>query len=255
MAEVKWVKIVTDIFDNRKIKQIESLPEGDTIIVIWFKLLCLAGTINDNGNIYITQEIPYTDETLATQFNRPLKVIQLALHTFQSFGMIEIIDDILKVSNWEIYQNVEGMDRIREQNRLRKQKQRDREKQLLLDSHVTSRDSHAIDKNRIDKNRIEKIITIYEEEIGLLTPYQLDTLEGYLDDLSEEMIIEAIKRASRYNKKSLKYIEGILKNWVRCGYKTTADIKDIPKISKEEYKKAFEYIGVNKEELDKLYDN
>ena len=61
MAEVKWVKIVTDIFDNRKIKQIESLPEGDTIIVIWFKLLCLAGTINDNGNVYITQEIPYTD--------------------------------------------------------------------------------------------------------------------------------------------------------------------------------------------------
>lgn len=171
MAEVKWVKIVTDIFDNRKIKQIESLPEGDTIIVIWFKILCLAGTINDNGNIYITKEIPYTDETLATQFNRPLKTIQLALHTFQTFGMVEIIDDVLKVSNWENYQNIEGLEKIREQNRLRQQ--RYRENQRLLDSNVTVTQHNALDKNknRIDKNKIkdyegnvstENLTTLYD---------------------------------------------------------------------------------------------
>ena len=154
MAEVKWVKIVTDIFDNRKIKQIESLPEGDTIIVIWFKILCLAGTINDNGNIYITKEIPYTDETLATQFNRPLKTIQLALHTFQTFGMVEIIDDVLKVSNWENYQNIEGLEKIREQNRLRQQRYRENLK-CLLDSNVTITQHNALDKN---KNRIDKNI-------------------------------------------------------------------------------------------------
>ena len=226
MAEIKWVKIVTDIFDNRKIRQIESLPEGDTIIVIWFKLLCLAGTINDNGNIYITEEIPYTDETLATQFNRPLKIIQLALQTFQSFGMIEIIDDILKVSNWESYQNVAGMEKIREQTRKRVAKYR--ENQRLLDCNVTVTQSNATDKNRIDKNknRIDNIIKVYEEEIGTLTPFQLQKLESYLDDLSEEMIIEAIKRASTYNKKSLSYIEGILINWLQNDYKTLGDIKD-----------------------------
>lgn len=132
MAEIKWIKIVTDIFDNRKIRQIEVLPDGDTIIVIWFKLLCLAGIINDNGNIYITQEIPYTDETLATQFNRPLATIQLALRTFQSFGMVEIIDDMLKISNWENYQNIEGMEKVREQTRKRVQKYRERKKTELL---------------------------------------------------------------------------------------------------------------------------
>lgn len=225
MAEIKWIKIVTDIFDNRKIKQIESLPEGDTIIVIWFKLLCLAGVINDSGNIYITDEIPYTDETLSTQFNRPLKTIQLAMKTFQAFGMVEIIDDILKISNWENYQNIEGMEKVREQNRLRKQRQREREKLLLEESHDMSRDSHAIDKNK-NKNRIDKIIRIYNEEIGLATQNTIITLESYLDDLSDEMIIEAIKRASSYNKRSLKYIEGILKNWINNGYKTLGDIKD-----------------------------
>ena len=250
MAEVKWVKIVTDIFDNRKIKQIESLPEGDTIIVIWFKILCLAGTINDNGNIYITQEIPYTDETLATQFNRPLKTIQLALHTFQSFGMVEIIDDILRVSNWENYQNIAGLEKIREQTRKRVAKYR--ENQRLLGCNVTVTQRNAIDKNKnridIDKNNI---IKVYEDEIGFATQNTLLVLDDYSKDLSEEMIIEAIKRASKQNKKSLAYIEGILKNWLKNGYKTLADIKDTPKPSSKETKQAFDYLGVDYD----LYEN
>lgn len=234
MAEVKWIKIVTDIFDNRKIRQIEVLPDGDTIIVIWFKLLCLAGIINDNGNIYITQEIPYTEETLATQFSRPLATIQLAMRTFQSFGMVEIIDDVLKISNWENYQNVEGMDKIREQNRLRKQKQRQKEKQLLIESHVTSRDSHATDKNRIriDKNRIDKIIVVYEEEIGHATPTTLEILDSYLDDVTDEMIIKAIQIASTNNKKNLAYIKGILNSWISKGYKVLSDIDEQKKTTK-----------------------
>lgn len=124
MAEVKWIKIATEIFDNRKIKQIESLPDGDSVIIIWFKLLCLAGNINDNGMVHFTQEIPYTEQMLATQFNRPLSTVQMSLRTFEKFGMIEIINDILKISNWEKYQNVDKMNEIREYNRLAQQRHR-----------------------------------------------------------------------------------------------------------------------------------
>lgn len=159
MSDVKWIKMATNIFDNRKIRQIECLPDGDAIIVIWMKLLCLAGNINDSGMVYFTKEIPYTDQMMATQFNRPIATVQMAMRTFEQFGMVEIINDMLHISNWEKYQNIEGMDKIREQNRIRKQKQRERQKLLLEDnSHVKSRDSHATDKNRIeeDKNRIDK---------------------------------------------------------------------------------------------------
>lgn len=141
MSEIKWIKLATNIFDNRKIKLIESMPEGATMIVIWLKILCLAGNINDNGLIYLTCEIPYTDQMLATQFGVPLHVLQLAMNTFQSFEMIDIIDDVIHVSNWEKYQNIEGMKKVREQNRIRKQNQRAREK--LLAESVMSRDSHA----------------------------------------------------------------------------------------------------------------
>ena len=109
MADVKWIKITTDIFENRKIRQIEFLPDGDAIIVIWVKLLCLAGNINDSGFIYLTKEIPYTDQMLATQFNRPLATVQLALKTFEQFGMIEIIDNVLHISNWEKDQSVDRL--------------------------------------------------------------------------------------------------------------------------------------------------
>lgn len=114
--EVKWIKIVTDIFDNRKIRQIEVMPDGDSILVIWFKLICLAGRINDNGLVYVTEDIPYTDEMLAAQFNRPLATVRLALNIFQKFKMIEIVDDFLCLPSWEKYQSADRLEKMRANN-------------------------------------------------------------------------------------------------------------------------------------------
>ena len=148
MADVKWIKLAADIFDNRKIRQIEHMPEGDALIVVWLKLLVLAGNVNDGGLVYFTREIPYTDQLLATEFNRPLPVIQLAMATFRKFGMVDIIEDVIHISNWEKYQNTEGMDRIREQNRVRNIAYRER-KRLALHEHdvtVTSHDAPDIEE-------------------------------------------------------------------------------------------------------------
>lgn len=135
MAEVKWIKLATNVFNNRKIRLIESMPDGDTIIVIWFKLLMLAGEINDEGNIYFTKELAYTDQMLATVFDRPIATIQLSLKTFEEFGMIEIIDNIIHISNWEKYQNVAGLEKIREQTK--KRVARHREKRRIEQNIIT----------------------------------------------------------------------------------------------------------------------
>ena len=137
MAEVKWIKVSTDMFNSsRKIKQIEMMPEGDTILVIWLKLLLLAGLINDGGSIYITPEIPYTDEMLATELRRPLAMVKIALAIFERFGMIKIEDDIMKLSSWEKYQNIDGLDKIREQNRARQKKWYDKQKALPAEGEI-----------------------------------------------------------------------------------------------------------------------
>jgi len=149
MAEIKWIKITTDIFDDEKIKIIEKMPEGDTMLVIWLKLLTLAGKKNDHGFVYFTKEIPYTPEILSDIFGRESRLISLALNTFCSFGMIEIEKDIISVLNWDRHQNIEGMDKIREQNRIRQANYRERKQ--LPDSNVISRDSNGTDKIRLDK--------------------------------------------------------------------------------------------------------
>lgn len=154
MAEVKWIKVSTDMFEsNRKIKQIELMPEGDTILVIWLKLLLLAGNVNDGGNIYLTPEIPYTDEMLANELRRPLATVRMALSLFERFGMIEIIDDILHLSSWERYQNTEKLAEIREYNRLAQQKSRAKRKQL-----------QAVNDNVNDKSMTSQPCQDTEEE-------------------------------------------------------------------------------------------
>lgn len=135
MAEIKWIKITVDMFDNEKIKLIESMPDADSILIIWVKLLTYAGKVNSSGYIMLTEKIPMNEEHLATIFNRPLNTIRYALNIFEDFGMVDREGGTLRISNWDIYQNVEGMDKIREQNRLRKQRQRMKEKKLPEPKH------------------------------------------------------------------------------------------------------------------------
>jgi len=180
MSDVKWIKITTSMFDDEKIRLIESMPDKDAILIIWIKLLVQAGKTNASGYIYLNENIPYTDEMLSTLFNRPLSTVRLAIKTFEKFGMIEIDSKGIQVTNWGKHQNIEGMDKIREQNRIRKQNQRDREKVLQLEdknSHVTSRDSHATDID-IDKkkNRVihcREIVNYLNQKVG--TKYRSTT--------------------------------------------------------------------------------
>lgn len=136
------------MFDNRKIKQIGSMPEGDSLLLMWVQLLCLAGNVNDGGFIYLTKEIPYTDEMLATQFNKPISTVRLALKTFEQFGMIEIINNMIFLSSWEKYQSTDRLATIREKDRERKRRKREAENLLPQNSMEIPRTS--MDVPRID---------------------------------------------------------------------------------------------------------
>lgn len=155
MAEAEWIKLYLKTFrTSRKISAIERMKNGDTIIVIWFKLICLAGEINDNGAVYITPKVPFDPVSLADELKKPRTVVDTAIKVFQEHDMI-IKDDagFIQIINWEKYQNVDGLERIREQNRLRKRKQRDKSR----DSHVTEEQevtgSHAIEEGEEDKEK------------------------------------------------------------------------------------------------------
>ena len=131
MVDIKWIKITSYIFEDEKIRLIDAMENGVIVIYVWLRLLVQAGKINANGYIYLTENIPYTEDMLATLFCKPLESIKFALKTLCDFQMIEIDSNkIIKILNWEKHQNVEGMERVRAQNRKRAENHREKKKQI-----------------------------------------------------------------------------------------------------------------------------
>lgn len=184
MADINWIKLRVDMFDDEKIKIIQSMPEGDAILVIWIRIIALAGKCNAKGLVLIEDEFPYSDEMLATIFNKPLATVRLALGTFEKFRMIERTEKGIYISNFEKHQNTEGMEKIREQARIRKQREREKKRALLeagntpalpetlpenvtdnVTSRVTSRvTEREVTKQNKNKNKNKNIYNISSNE-------------------------------------------------------------------------------------------
>lgn len=173
MADVKWIKITTDIFDDEKILLIECLPEADSIIVIWFKLLCLAGKMNNSGVFMMNDKIPYTDKMLATIFRRKESTVQLALQTFEQFGMVEIIDGVITIPKWGKHQSLDQLEkkRISQREYMRNY----REKQKLLTCNTNCKANSKANVSRPDKEEdIEEEKEIERDKIdytGIVAAY------------------------------------------------------------------------------------
>lgn len=123
MTDIKWIKLSVNMFDDEKIKLIRTMPEGDSIVIIWVQILCLAGKINDNGMVYMGQNLAYSDEMLATILDHPVNTMRIALQTLEQFGMVEVNKDgTIDVLNWEKHQSTDKMAMIKHDNQIRQQR-------------------------------------------------------------------------------------------------------------------------------------
>ena len=175
MATVKWIKIVTDIFDDEKMLLIESLPSADSIIVVWFKLLCLAGKNNNSGVFMLNERIAYTDEMLATIFRKDVNTVRFALKTFADFGMIEIIDNVITIPNWGKHQTLDAYEKRKERDRIYQKEKRAKQKLLIKSSDESAEKSSDVvaleeekekeeDKNKNNKKKKKSEFDIFIEE-------------------------------------------------------------------------------------------
>ena len=128
MAEVKWVKLTTDMFDNRKIKHLRRLPEGNNIVLIWVMLLTMAGRCNSGGMIFLTENIPYTPKMLADELDFEESTVLLALKSLEQLDMIVTDNGVFAIAGWEEYQNTDKLAELKEMNRKRVAAHRERKK-------------------------------------------------------------------------------------------------------------------------------
>lgn len=248
--ELKWIKLCVNIFDDEKIALIESMPDADSIIVIWFKILCLAGKQNNCGVLMLSDRIPYTEEMLATIFRRPISTVRLALTTFESFGMIAIVNGTITIPNWEKHQAVDAVERYKEQARERALNYRQRQKAIAAENssvtqsnvthnvtrnvtrNVTVTQNHAVEED-IDKDIEEDIKEIDKEKPTrhkygeyqnvLLSDEDFEKLKKEFFDWSDR--IERLSAYMASTGKSYKNHLATIRNWARRDSKTpTADV-------------------------------
>lgn len=255
MSEIKWIKITTDIFDDEKICLIDALPDRDAIIVIWIKLITLAGKLNRKGVLAISKNIVYTDEMLAQTFHRPLNTVRMALEVFENFGMVEKIDGVIMLPNWEKHQNIDGMEKIKEQNRNRAARHRQKQKLLAQNNesnvisnvtdNVTVTHGNAIDKEldkdidiEIINNKVMTSSSLSEnlKNSGIhLTDKSHQQLLDYvgLDGMSFDMLNRAIEKTSGSHKPSFNYLIAILENWKKKGFTSIEQVDEDDRKYKE----------------------
>lgn len=136
MAEISWIKLSTGLPDNRKIKRIRKLPDGDNVILFWVFLMARAGESNKSGGLFLTETLPYSEDDLAADFDFTIEFVRFAILTLEKYGMITKYDDVIFIKNWEEYQAIEGMEKVREQNRIRQARHKEKQKRLSK-SNVT----------------------------------------------------------------------------------------------------------------------
>ena len=207
MADVKWIKIYTDMVSNKKIKRIRTLPEGNNIVLIWVLLLAQAGESNKSGALYLTDTLAFRPEDLAVEFDFEIAVINIALIILEKYSMIEVFDEVIYIKNWGEYQNFEGLGKIQEQSRLSsaKYRQRQKEEQLFIANSDRHRD---VTVTVGDATELELDIELDIDKEQEYIPYR--EIVSYLND----------KTGSKYKVGSDK-TKGLIKT--RWGEKFTLD--------------------------------
>lgn len=204
MAEVKWVKLTTDMFDNRKVKHLRKLPEGNNIVLIWVMLLTMAGRCNSGGMIFLTENIPYTPKMLADELDFEESTVALALKALEQLNMIVTDNGYFTIAGWEEYQNADKLAEIRAKDRERKRLKRAQAKALLgesTDVHGLSTDCPRIEEEE-EKDKEKEIHSIIHsaDEEDLSSPEHRRRYLGGIGKnvvfLSDEQMSDLLDRMS-----------------------------------------------------------
>ena len=223
MAEAQWIKIATDVFENEKLLLIESMmdskTEADSIIMIWFKLLTFAGKQNNSG-VFMMGKIPYTEKMLATIFHRDEDVVRLALQMFEQFGMIERVNDVITIPNWEKHQSLDKLEAEKEKTRSRVAKHREKQKALttcnddVTQCNVTVTlpvtQCNATDKKRKEKKK-KRIEGEGEEDVTIAPTPTLAEISAYIHN--NNLSVNASRFFSYYNEREWLTTKGNPIDW------------------------------------------
>ena len=227
MSESKkyyWLKLKSDFFDDDTIKFIEEQENGIKYSNFYLKL-CLKSLKTDGKLIRLVGEtlIPYDINSLSKLTGVDFDTVRSAMTLFERIGLIKVLE------SGEIYlSQIDELigsetDKAQMMRRLRAERKLDGNNvtQMLPEKEIDIEKEKEIKK----ETDVAEITKCYEENIGLMTPATAELLFDYLKDMDKELIIQAIKIASINNIRTGRYIQGILNDWSKKGFKTLLDVE------------------------------
>ena len=158
MADVKWIKVAVDIFENEKIQLITKSPGGDTVIAVWFMLLTLAGKQN-NGGVFMLGKKPYTLSMFSKVLGRPASVIERAINRLCEVGLMENTDGVVSIPSWSVHQNVEKL-KVMKEKRLAKNQKKE------IDKDIDKETDKELFKSGFSPPTLEEVVG-YSSDKGL----------------------------------------------------------------------------------------
>lgn len=247
-----WIKLKDSFMSSDEIDYLMSQPDGAYYVVL-YQMLCLK-TINTNGCLVSKigeMLIPYDAEKIQRECKWfPLSTVRLALTVYKQIGLIfENPDGTLSISD---YQNMIGSETDwAAKNRKIRSNAANKELQAGHDTghttgHNVSTDGgenvpteKEIEKDKDIENRervrdngsptvdagLAEIIRSFEDNLGGFPPAAREDLLGWREIFTDDLILQAIKKAALAGVRKWSYVNGILKVWKNEGVKTLGDVQ------------------------------
>lgn len=223
-----WLKLQNDFFSRKEIKRLRRIAGGDTLTIIYLKMLCRS--LKDNGRLYYDGLDNDFVSELAMDIDEDTENVQITVNYLIKTGLLEQIDEVeytLKDAESNTGTETAVAARVR--------KHRERRKALQCNTDVTAAKQLGyveIEKDKeIDKEIEEEkekkeehpssseILKMYGDNIHPVSSLvEAEKLKALVDTHGETFVAKAIERAVMRNKRSLAYITGILNNWEANGY-------------------------------------
>lgn len=220
MTSKYWIKLYIEILDDAKMGTMTDRQFRRTM-----QLFLLAGELNGSG------ELPPVSD-MAWRLRMGAEELETDLADLASAGIVHKVDGLWIVTKFEDRQRAStGTERWqRWQERQRKKNYYQTQDKRKANDTLSDTESD-IDIDTDKRGHDSRIFSIYEQEIGLLTPMIAEQIKDWVENYPEGWLEDAIKIAAENNKRKISYINGILKNWRtdgRDGEKKTLE-KDLEK--------------------------
>ena len=221
MGKFYWLKLEKDFFKRHDIRIIESMPNGKDYILFYLKLLC--ESLDHDGNLRFSEEIPYNEVMLSTITNTNPDTVRCAIDVFTNLGMMEILDDgtyYMNRVNKLIGQESEWAEKKRKYRESKKTEigSIESEKIVAIDQKDNKNEDNVLDVSGqcpTEYRERDKNIYIYNsarahEEIRLGIYNNVTLTQGELDELMRLYpadYAEMIDNLSAYMRSKGKYYE------------------------------------------------